>query len=143
MATLTTCLDYLALGKNRHAADVLAQRLGALELAHKSGSWEKAQYVELIEPLDSAIVDKEMELVAVEEAKLQNRLFSRGPNYSDNAWSLHAKAPTGPNYSDRGKGKGDPWKGGGRYRNEDDQYTQKGKKGKGKDPGKPGRGKGY
>ena len=41
----------MALGMNREAADIAAQRLKALEKAHSdSGRWDRAQYLELIEP---------------------------------------------------------------------------------------------
>ena len=41
-------LDQLAHGKMLEAADVLAQRLKAFELAAEEGGWAQAQYLELI-----------------------------------------------------------------------------------------------
>ena len=57
MKTWATVMDHLALGENAFAADVAAQRLKALEKSHiDSGRWDRAQYLELIEPTNTTMI---------------------------------------------------------------------------------------
>ena len=92
-------------------------------MAHKTGSWEKAQRVELVEPMDSAVVGKSRELIAIEEAKLQHKLYGPRHNSYESDW--------------RSSGKGEPWSGKGAPWKQD-RGEEKGAKahGKGKDKGK-------
>ena len=50
METFSTILDYLARGAYGQAADIAAQRLKALERHIYDNNWERAQWVELLEP---------------------------------------------------------------------------------------------
>ena len=53
--TLAVLLDHLALGRTKHAADIIAQRIKALERSIVDmGKWDHAQYLELIPPPQSA-----------------------------------------------------------------------------------------
>ena len=49
MRTLATALDEIAAGRYQFAADVLAQRIKALELFQSDGTWNRAQYLELLD----------------------------------------------------------------------------------------------
>ena len=70
MHTIAVILDHLALGRTRSAADVCAQRLKALELASTSGTWDRAQFIELVEAEGATLVDKEEEYIATREVEL-------------------------------------------------------------------------
>ena len=118
MHTLAVVLDHLALGRTRAAADVCAQRLKALEMAALTGSWERAQYIELVEQEGATLVDKEEEFIATKEVELHRRLHGHGgsPN-SASAWR-----------QDDAKGKG---KDKGKYQQVHAKGKGKGKKDKG------------
>ena len=111
--SLCTALDHLAMGRSRSAADLIAQRIKALERAIVDGHWTQAQYLEVLEPDDTTLLTRDEEYIVTQETELQQRLRGKGA-----AWG------------DKGAGawKGAGWKG------------QKGEKG-GKD-GRKGKGKG-
>ena len=119
MHTLAVVLDHLALGRTRAAADVCAQRLKALEMAVTTGTWEKAQYIELVEPEGATLVDKEEEFIATREVELQRRLHGPGgsANY-DSVWRQEDGKGKGKDKGKnqhalhKGKGKGKKDKGG-------------------------------
>jgi len=126
MHTMSVILDHLALGRSKAAADVAAQRLKALELASTTGSWDKAQYLELVPQEGATLVNKEEDYRVTKETELHHRLHGppRGKGqYFEHDWpSYEEKGKKG--YKDKGrhkgkdgKGKGkDNWKG----RNQDD-----------------------
>ena len=123
MHTLAVIMDHLALGRTRAAADVCAQRLKALELASTTGSWERAQYIELVEPEGATLVDKEEEFIATKEVELNRRLHGRGgwQPYEQN-WKQHDH--------DKAKGKEK-----GKFLQNQTKGKGKGKKSKGQDSG--------
>ena len=118
MHTMAVILDHLALGRSKAAADVAAQRLKALELASTSGSWDAAQYLELVPAETATLVNKEEEYSATRETEFNQRLHRR------------AAAPYHQNYEYVWNGSGDNGKGKGKAKGKD-----KGK-GKGKEKGK-------
>ena len=64
MHTLAVIMDHLALGRYKEAADTAGQRMKALELASRTGSWKMAAEVELI-PQDTNLTlvgDQEVEM---------------------------------------------------------------------------------
>ena len=61
MHTIAVVLDHVALGRYRSAADVLMQRFKAVEMASTTGSWEMAQYLELLETEVATLVSKDEE----------------------------------------------------------------------------------
>jgi hypothetical protein len=125
MQTLCTVLDHLAQGRTGQAADIAMQRLKALEVAAQTGSWDRAAFLELVEPDDAPLVGKEEQFMVAKETELANRL-QRGQG-SRPQWPAHVSfQPYGGNW--HGSGKGSPW--------------DNSNKGKGKNKGNKGKGKG-
>ena len=77
MRTLSKALDLLALQKTGEAADLLAQRLKALERFIVDGNWTKAQYLELLPPEQSTLLDKDEDMMLTKEAALDHKLRAR------------------------------------------------------------------
>eukprot|EP00959_Pyramimonas_sp_CCMP1952_P196181 4101617-Pyramimonas_sp.AAC.1 len=67
MHTMAVILDHLALGRVNQAADVCAQRLKALEMASETGTWQKAQHLELVEAEGPGLTEKEEEFMVTKE----------------------------------------------------------------------------
>lgn len=66
--TLSSVLDLLALDRPREAADVVAQRLVAMEFVTKEGgSWGVAKFVELVPQDGAALIDKPLRTMANNE----------------------------------------------------------------------------
>eukprot|EP00438_Fugacium_kawagutii_P016090 Skav230956 [mRNA] locus=scaffold3010:254098:259942:- [translate_table: standard] len=73
LQTLTQALDYTAVGAVEHCADLLCQRLKALELNLHDQSWSRAQFLELI-PLEGAnLADTEEQRMAAKEQVAEAR----------------------------------------------------------------------
>ena len=127
MHTMAVVLDHLALGRSKAAADVAAQRLKALELASTTGSWDKAQYLELVPQEGATLVNKEEEYLATKETELYQRLH--GPHRGKGKPSEHGWQ----NYDDKKKGDGSSK---GKHKNKDSKGRGKdGPKGKHQDDG--------
>lgn len=128
MKTLCAVLDQIAHGKVLEAADVLAQRLKALELAAEEGGWASAQYLELIPQDKGTLVSGDERHMLKREQESALRLNSTplptpwgGGGSSKGGWPA-------PGASWQGKGWWNPWN------TSHFQPTWKGK-GKGKDKG--------
>ena len=107
MFTLSVLLDHLARGRTRRAADLAAQRLKAIERSMRDkGSWDAAQFLELLPTEGDSMMEKEEELVIARERELQRRLSGAGPSGSGKGpgWG----PPGGGRYPG---GKGAPFKG--------------------------------
>ena len=107
MFTLSVLLDHLARGRTRRAADLAAQRLKAIERSMRDkGSWDAAQFLELLPTEGDSMLEKEEELVIARERELQRRLSGAGPSGSGKGpgWG----PPGGGRYPG---GKGAPFKG--------------------------------
>ena len=100
MHTICAALDHMALGRTKHAADVLAQRLKALEVAASEGCWDRAQFLELIPNESVTLTDKDEQHMMARESDLRARLTRNSASY-DNGWQR----------PDKGKGKGKDYKG--------------------------------
>ena len=77
LLTLATALDEMILGNTEGAADVLVQRIKALELADAEGSWDRAQHVELITPMSGMLATRMEVLGAAKEARAEARADTR------------------------------------------------------------------
>eukprot|EP00438_Fugacium_kawagutii_P032819 Skav214752 [mRNA] locus=scaffold983:202851:205260:- [translate_table: standard] len=70
----TTILDLLVLGKGQEAADVIAQRIKALEKSAQDGNqWRKAKFLELIEADDAVLIDRGEEAMMTKEAEREEK----------------------------------------------------------------------
>ena len=122
MATLCTLLDHIAKGRNMAAADVIGQRLKAVEAAIVDGNWDRAQFLELVEQDGPLLAGRGEQHMTARELEFRQRLAGKG------AWRY-----SGP---DKGYGKG---YGKDKGYDNDKGYGKKGKwdkgAGKGKDKG--------
>ena len=122
MLTICTVLDHIAKGRHMQAADVLGQRLKAVEAAIVDGSWDRAQYLELVDPEGPLLAGRAEQHMSQREYDFQMRLSTRGgwSSSGQGSWSSGGGGSKGSG-KDKGKGK------------------SKGKKGFGKDaPNSPG-----
>ena len=67
MRTLATALDEIAAGRYQFAADVLAQRIKALELFQSDGTWNRAQYLELLDAEGPSLLGRDEAVMASKE----------------------------------------------------------------------------
>ena len=65
MHFLGAMLDHLALGKTKIAADLIAQRLKAVEMATTGGSWDRARFLELLPAIAETLTAKEVQEVVL------------------------------------------------------------------------------
>ena len=117
MRTVCCVLDLLAKAKWDEAADVLAQRLKALERSLIDENWARSQFAELI-PLENAtLMSKEEEYMLQREMEIEQRL---------------RYAPGGASSSSRGSLVGYPnsWNPGGKGGKSKGPYKGKGKGGR-------------
>ena len=106
MSTICTVLDCLAHNKAGSAADVLAQRLRALELSATRG-WERASKLELVPNDHASLVGQDMELGASRDVLLERRLEKREWQNSKGDWPRGGKGRSTPGTRRaRGKEKG-------------------------------------
>ena len=93
MTTLCTILDHLALGRTRQAADTVAQRLKAVEMACADGHWERAQHLELAPPDATPLTSKSEEYLVAQGLKLKAKVDESTlvVNTSGSSWKGYGK----------------------------------------------------
>ncbi len=74
MTTLCSIMDHLALGRYAQAADVVTQRLKAVEMASQDGDWRRASYIELVPEEGASLVSKAEEQVVQKELESKRSL---------------------------------------------------------------------
>ena len=75
LKTMATTLDHLARGESGKAADLLAQRIKAIEKSMVDGDqWTRAQFCELIEAESATLLNKEEDFMMDREFELSKRL---------------------------------------------------------------------
>ena len=74
MKTICTALDMLAQKQPAHAADLLGQRMKALEKATLDGHWGSAQFLELLSPEQSGLLERDEHLFTAKEYLLDLKL---------------------------------------------------------------------
>ena len=104
LRTLMVCLDLLARNNPARAADVVCQRVKALERATREGGWTTAQFLELIPAETASLLDRDEEVYLTKEALLEKRLHGGDrPNQWKGGGRGEVKGDKG-----RGKGKKNP-----------------------------------
>ena len=76
--TLCAALDLMATKQQGAAADLLTQRLKAVEKAIVDRHWERAQWSELLPPEGATLMDREEDQMNAKEEELQWRLRGKG-----------------------------------------------------------------
>ena len=115
--SLCRALDLLAKKENGAAADLLCQRLKALEKSlSDGGTWYRAQFLELLPPDGMTLVDRDEELMVQRENELQFKTKGGpqkgfGPGKGSDVWT-GGDAWKGGKGKDKDKGKWKDKKGG-------------------------------
>ena len=97
LRTLAAALDQIAIGCPEKAADLLSQRLKALELMLTDQGWARAQYLELIPMEGAGLAEPEEQRMASKEQALEAKIRQ----YLPSAWKKEEK----PHGDGKGKGK--------------------------------------
>ena len=105
MRALRTALDMLARKLPAHAADLLGQRLKAIEKSCHDGHWQAAQFLELLGPDAGGLLERDEEVFMNREHLLELKLkgFSNPRAGKDGKGSQEKGGRKG---KERGKGKG-------------------------------------
>eukprot|EP00435_Cladocopium_sp_Y103_P067141 s738_g29.t1 len=74
LKTLGGILDHLAAGSLSRAADVVSQRIKAVERATHEGHWGAAQFLELLPPENSMLLERDEEMYLAKEYLMDQRL---------------------------------------------------------------------
>ena len=121
LKTLGEALDQLALGRPSRTADVIAQRIKALERATQEGGWSSAQFLELLPPESSTLLERDEELYLAKEYLTDQKLksFHRSPGGGQNSWDRPQK---GKGWGKKGESKGEKGKGKGK-KNQENKET--------------------
>jgi hypothetical protein len=101
MKTLCTVLDHIALGRSGAAADVLTQRLKAVEMATREGNWNRSGFLELVEEDNASLVSTDEQMLVRKEVEARDKRFV--PSSSDKNFSNFV-----PGKPHQGKGQA-PW----------------------------------
>ena len=108
--TLCRALDLLAKKETGAAADLLCQRLKALEKSlADQGMWTRAQFLELLPPEGMTLVDRDEDLMVQRENELQVKIKGKGtavvPYYGKDQGSWKGQDSWKGWKGDKGKGK--------------------------------------
>ena len=102
---MRTALDLLARKLPAHAADLLGQRLKAIEKSCHDGHWQAAQYLELLGPDAGGLLERDVEVFMNREHLLDLKLKGyQGPRGGKDGKGSQEKG--GKKGKERGKGKG-------------------------------------
>jgi hypothetical protein len=108
LKTLGSIMDQLAAGSPSKAADIVCQRIKAVERASHEGHWGSAQFLELLPPENSMLLGRDEEIFVTKEYLLDQKLksYDRPPGRGEGGGKGKAKGAKG-----KTKEKGDrgPW----------------------------------
>ena len=107
LRTLCTVLDMMAQHRHAQAADLVGQRIKALEKATADGHWASAQHLELLSPEMGGLLERDEEIYTSREHLLDLKLQSyegwkKGPK-SDQKGDQEKGGRKG---KEKGRGKG-------------------------------------
>ena len=106
LRTLCTVLDLLARKQPAHAADLVGQRVKAIEKSCHDGHWAAAQYLELLGPDGGGLLERDEEVFMNREHLLDLKLKGWQPPRGDKDGRGH-REKGGKKGKDKGKGKGE------------------------------------
>ena len=106
LKTLCTALDYLGRHQPARAADLLAQRVKALEKASHDGHWTSAQFLELLPPEGAGLLERDEEVFMNREALLELKLRGMSKEKPKGDQKGNPPAKGGKKGKEAGKGKG-------------------------------------
>ena len=106
LKTLCAALDLLAKKQPAHAADLLGQRVKALEKASHDGSWTAAQFLELLSPEAGGLLERDEEVYMNREALLELKLKGLNQPRGRGGDNRNPQEKGGKKGKEKGKGKG-------------------------------------
>eukprot|EP00435_Cladocopium_sp_Y103_P020627 s2315_g5.t1 len=108
LKTLCTALDMLAVKQPAHAADVLTQRVKAVERATLDGHWGQAQFLELLSPEQGGLLERDEQVYTSREYLLDMKLRNLDSRWSRNPRDVQKgdREKGGKKGKEKGKGKG-------------------------------------
>jgi hypothetical protein len=83
LKTLGSIMDQLAAGSPSKAADIVCQRIKAVERASHEGHWGSAQFLELLSPENSMLLGRDEEMFVTKEYLLDQKLKSYDPRQEE------------------------------------------------------------
>ena len=92
LRTICTAIDMLAQLKPAQAADLLAQRVKALQKASVDGHWGSAQFLELLSPEAATLLDRAEEVYTSNQYLLESHIRGKWVLFMVNrsqAWALY------------------------------------------------------
>ena len=106
LKTLGTIMDHLAGGSPARAADVVGQRIKALERATQEGHWGAAQFLELLAPEGTMLLDRDEESFVTKEYLIDQKLkaYDKNPYRREGAPKGKGKESTGGKGKTKGRG---------------------------------------
>ena len=104
MLTLCTVLDHLAKKRYGAAGDVLSQRLKAVEAAMVENGWDRAQYLELVDPEGPLLAERAEQHMTARECDFANRLKGKG-GWTSSAQSSYGGGGASQKGQEKGMGK--------------------------------------
>ena len=107
MRILVEILDKMASAQGATAADIVAQRIKALEQSAQDGNqWKRAKFLEIVDPEEVTLTDRGEANMIQKEVELEDRLKGR-PTWNPPNWEKGHKGKGGKGDGDpKGKGKG-------------------------------------
>ena len=78
LRTLCVVLDCLGRDQPAHGADILCQRIKALEKSAQDGTWAATQFLELINPEQASLLDRAEQVYLAKELALENKVKTQG-----------------------------------------------------------------
>eukprot|EP00438_Fugacium_kawagutii_P009610 Skav215636 [mRNA] locus=scaffold736:67052:68650:+ [translate_table: standard] len=103
LRSLTRALDCLALGKQERAADIIAQRIKAIELYLADQVWTRAQFLELIPPEGVTLVEQDEVMMSTREQWSEHKMKIA---LTHGSWKGQTKGTGSDRREDKGKSKG-------------------------------------
>lgn len=101
-------MDQLAVGSPSKAADIVCQRIKAVERASHEGHWGSAQFLKLLPPENSMLLGRDEEMFVTKEYLLDQKLksYDRPPGRGEGGGKGKAKGAKGKTKEkgDRGLG---------------------------------------
>ena len=121
LRVLVETLDKMAASEGATAADIIAQRIKALEQSVRDGNqWRKAKFLEIVDPEEVTLTDRGEANMMQKEVELEERLKGKAPR-NPSGWEKGRKGKGEKGDRDP-KGKG---KGGGKNKNPSQEAAEK------------------
>lgn len=110
LKTLALVLDRLVSDRRREAADLIAQRIKALELSLVDSGWHRAQFLELLPQEGATLMETDETAMVSKQHLLDSKLKAAGKSWPA-TWQKPQEEALRKDADEKGKGKGKGQKG--------------------------------